>query len=117
MTVARAIERLMALDAVLSERDTTWFATEQDKVAYFVHLHAVTTGELPALIFEQRGERTVRYFPEKLPIGLVPARGEVLLLYVATDRAGPGLQSFLTRHRPLLRRLARRQLNLPHRQK
>ena len=35
-TVARAIERLMVLDAVLAARQLTWLATEREKVAYFV---------------------------------------------------------------------------------
>ncbi|MGH9199983.1 MAG: hypothetical protein ACRD2A_01955, partial [Vicinamibacterales bacterium] len=35
-TVARAVERLMVLDAVLSDRQTTWLSTEREKVGYFV---------------------------------------------------------------------------------
>lgn len=34
-TLARAIERLMVLDAVLADSDRTWLATEQDKLGHF----------------------------------------------------------------------------------
>ena len=34
--LARAIERIMVLDAVLAESETTWLATEREKVVHFI---------------------------------------------------------------------------------
>jgi hypothetical protein len=104
-TVARAIERLMVLDAVLSDRQTTWLATEREKVAHFVR-YGLGTSDLPRLEFAQRGNRTVRYFPHKLPVGLV-SPDQVVLIYVVTEAIGREFRTFLSAHRPLLQRLHR----------
>src|SRR6266850_4334234 len=50
-TLARAIERLMVLDAVLADRDRTWLATEQDKLTYFTLRHRIPRQDLPSLTF------------------------------------------------------------------
>jgi hypothetical protein len=105
--VARAMERLMMLDAVLAEPDIAWLATEREKVAHFVHHCGVPTPDLPALVFEGRGVSTARYFPDKLPIGTSAATPNVTFLYAATEPHGRGLHAFLDRHRALLLRLAR----------
>jgi hypothetical protein len=105
-TVARAIERLMVLDAVLSDRETMWLATEREKVSHFVQRCGLDSTDLPRLEFEQRGNRTVRYFPDKLPIGVVAA-DQILLVYVVTDPSGRDFRTFLAAHRPLLQRLQR----------
>ena len=41
MALARAIERLMVLDAVLEDQALTWLATEHDKVRHFTLTHPV----------------------------------------------------------------------------
>src|SRR5262249_12564805 len=66
----RAIERLMSLDAVLTERDRAWLATEQDKVAYFTLRCRISPDDLPSVTFRGDEDETVRYFPDKFPIGL-----------------------------------------------
>jgi len=48
-TLPRAIERLMVLDAVLADRECTWLATEQDKLAYFTLTHRIPRPDLPSL--------------------------------------------------------------------
>lgn len=103
-TVARAVERLMVLDAVLSDRQTTWLATEREKVSYFVQRHGLDSTELPRLVFVQRGDRTVRNFPHKLPIGVVAA-DQIVFVYVVTDSTGREFRTFLSAHRQLLQRL------------
>jgi hypothetical protein len=106
-TVTRAIERLMLLDAVLATSHVRWLASEPEKVAYCVHERGLSADELPALTFEAAGSRTVRYFPDKLPIGLLDANNQVTLLYVATEQTGGAFRSFLDRHERLLQRLTR----------
>ena len=56
----RAIERLMLLDAVLADRERTWLATEQDKLAYFTLTHRVPRRDLPSLTFRAADAETVR---------------------------------------------------------
>jgi hypothetical protein len=97
----------MVLDAVLAKRELAWLATETQKVEFCVHRRGLATEDLPSATFEGAGHRTVRYFPEKLPIGVTPHGDEVVLLYVATERSGQAFRGFLDRHEPLLRRLTR----------
>jgi hypothetical protein len=104
VTVARAIERLMALDVVLGDRTHTWLGTEREKAAFFTERCGVSPSELPALTFVQHGRRTVRHFTEKLPIA-VTAESRPVFVYLATDDNGRGLRAFLAAHAALLRRL------------
>jgi hypothetical protein len=97
-TVARAVERLMVLDAVLSDRETAWLATEREKVSHFVHRCGLDDRELPRLVFVRRGTQTVRYFPDKLPIGIVAA-DQIVLIYIVTDATGREFRTFLATHR------------------
>jgi hypothetical protein len=106
VTVGRAIERLMALDVVLGDRSPAWLGTEREKTAYFTERCGIDAADLPALVFVQRGGRTVRHFPEKLPIGLT-SDGHPVFVYLAIDASGRALRSFLTSHAALLRRLRR----------
>src|SRR5688572_9848140 len=102
--LARAVERLMLLDAVLAQREGTWLATERDKVGYFTLTHRIPKQDLPFLTF--RGERgeTVRYFPEKLPIS-VDAERRCVFVYLLTQDVPIDFRAFLERHAELLRSL------------
>jgi hypothetical protein len=101
----RAVERLMVLDAVLADRDRTWLATEQDKLAHFTLTHRIPGQDLPSLIFRAQDAETVRYFPDKLPIGVDRDGQTYTFLYVVT-RPGPvDFRTFLERHAELLRAL------------
>jgi hypothetical protein len=101
----RAIERLMVLDAVLADRDRTWLATEQDKLAHFTLTHRIPPQDLPSLTFRVEDTQTVRYFPDKMPIG-VPQDGGAYVFVYAVTRPGPGdFRAFLERHAELLRTL------------
>ena len=71
VTIDRAIERLMVLDGVLADRSVTWLGSEREKRHYFKqHLgDRFRDDEYPRLVFGKRPNVTVRYFPDKLPIG------------------------------------------------
>ena len=70
--LARAIERIMMLDHIIAHRNFTWLGAEQDKVAHFLTTTSLRREELPRLAFGRGPDVTVRYFPDKLPIGVSP---------------------------------------------
>ena len=84
----RAIERLMVLDAVLADRGRTWLATEQDKLTHFTLTHRIPRQDLPSLTFRSEDTETVRYFPDKLPIGVDREGGVHLRLCGDAARTG-----------------------------
>lgn len=101
----------MLLDIVLDRPETTWLATETDKVVHFRQTYGVPREELPSLVFEQGGSRTVRHFADKLPIG-IGSLGELLFVYLVTDPNPDAIRRFMQRHRPLFRRVHRWTLGL-----
>jgi hypothetical protein len=102
----RAIERLMVLDGVLCDRDRSWLATEQDKVGHFTVTQQIQRHDLPSLTFRAGENETIRYFPDKLPIG-VDRDGSYTFLYVVTRDGPVDFRAFLERHSELLRMLKR----------
>jgi hypothetical protein len=105
-SLGRMIERLMILDAVLADRRHTWLGTEQDKVAYF----KTTLGDrcrpedLPRITFGESDHKTVRYFPDKLPIGLERDYGpRHVFLYLVTRDVPADFRMFVFRHAELLK--------------
>jgi hypothetical protein len=115
--VARAVERVMLLDAVLAEPDLTWLATEPDKLAHFAACTSLSHGEMPRFVFRRAAGTTVRYFPDRLPIGY-HADGRAPVFVYLIRRWDPfDFRLFLQRHGPLLRSLADWQIRLlvpPH---
>lgn len=112
--IARAVERLMVLDAVLASSDVTWLATERDKLAHFTMLlkSRLDRDELPHLKFGPDGAPTVRYFPDRLPVG-VHADGVTHVFTYLVNRDVPvDFRAFLRRHAPLLRALPRWRVRL-----
>jgi hypothetical protein len=106
-TMGRMIERLMVLDAVLADRRYTWLGTEQDKVAYFKSAfeQGVIGAEpcLPHLVFGTGAEKVVRYFPDKMPVGLERDYGRRhVFLYLVTSDVPAAFRMFLFRHADLL---------------
>ncbi len=67
----------MLLDAVLTDREVVWLATERDKWRHFVnHLRGQLREEdYPRLVFGKGDKQTVRHFPDKLPIGVDTKNG------------------------------------------
>lgn len=105
VTLGRAIERLMLLDAVLAERDQTWLATEREKVAHFTFTHRIPRQDLPVLTFRAHDGETPRYFPDKLPIGVDGAKDAYTFLYLVTRDLPIDFRGFIERHAELLRAL------------
>jgi hypothetical protein len=101
----RAVERLMVLDAVLASPDLTWLATEREKVSHFTRKTRLQPRELPHLIFGTPPKITIRYFPDKLPIGLDAGGWTPTFLYLLTRRLPIDFRAFLHRHAELLRAL------------
>jgi hypothetical protein len=104
-SLGRFVERLMLLDAVLADRRYGWLGTEQDKRTYF---HQAFEKDLPDtwyphVTFGHDARTTMRFFPEKLPIG-VPLNGEDrhVFLYLATREVPTDFRVFLLRHAGLL---------------
>jgi len=95
----------MLLDAVLSDRDLNWLATEREKVAHFTLTRRVAPGDLPALVFSSGTSRTIRRFPDKLPIGVGDDDRTYVFLYLVTRPTPVDFRMFLERHAELLRSL------------
>ena len=110
-TIPRTAERLMLLDIVLDRLEMDWFATEADKVRHFAERYDVPREDMPSLVFEQGGSRTVRCFPDKLPIGK-DSLGRLLFVYLVTDPNPDAVRRFMQRHRPVFRRVPRWTLGL-----
>jgi len=104
-SLGRFVERLMLLDAVLADRRHGWLGTEQDKRTYFRAAleRDVPDAWYPHLTFGDGREKTTRFFPDKLPIG-VPLNGERrhVFLYLATREVPTDFRVFLLRHIDLL---------------
>jgi hypothetical protein len=106
-SLGRMVERLMLLDAVLADRNHTWLGTENDKLAYFI-LGLLQTrlrkNEYPNLTFGEGDNHTVRYFPDKLPIGVERnGGGRHVFLYLVTRDVPVDFRMFLQRHAELFR--------------
>ena len=104
-SLGRFVERLMVLDAVLADRQYAWLGTERDKMNYF---QALLQKDLPKhwyphVTFGDGAEKTTRYFPDKLPIG-VPRDGgwRHVFLYLVTREVPAEFRLFLLRHADLL---------------
>ena len=104
-----AIERLMLLDAVLSSPCVSWLATASDKMAHFSGLlrSRLRQEEMPHLTFGSGREKCVRYFPDKLPIGVSDHGRGHILGYLVTRAVPVDFRAFLLRHAELLRALGR----------
>ena len=105
--LGRLIERVMVLDAVLADRSVVWLGTEHDKVSCFQrrvgdHLNVA---EFPRLVFGNGPTKTVRYFPDKLPIGIRLREDPVVFIYLVTRPAPFDFRLFLCRYGELLRAL------------
>ena len=103
--LARAIERVMLLDHLIAHRAFTWLGAEQDKVAHCLTTTSVRREELPRLTFGRGADVTVRYFPDKLPVGVSPDGRSHVLLYLLSQPVADDFRMFLRRHAELLRGL------------
>jgi hypothetical protein len=118
IALARAVERLMVLDAVLADPDVVWLGAERDKVAHFRGCTSLPEEDMPRLIFRSpNGAETMRYFPDRLPIGCHPDGRAPVFLYLVRAWDPFEFRLFLQRHGALLRALAEWRIRLlvpPH---
>jgi hypothetical protein len=105
--MARAIERLMILDGVLADPTVTWLGAEREKRRYFIGKLGTTLEmhEYPRLVFGTPPNTTVRYFPDKLPIGVDADKRRHIFLYLPTSSAPVDFRLFLLRHAELFHAL------------
>jgi hypothetical protein len=105
MSLGRAVERLMILDHVIAHREFRWLGAEQDKVAHFLTTTALGRDALPRLSFGEQPDVTVRFFPDKLPIGVTTDGRRHAFLYLLLNPLPHDFRVFLRRHAELLRAL------------
>jgi hypothetical protein len=86
MSVNRAIQRLMVLDAIVEDPDLVWLATAEEKAANLTALTAIAPSDLPHVTVGDGDARKVRYFPERLPIGIhLSGRGVIAYVFSTSD--------------------------------
>jgi len=102
--VPRALERLMLLDAILENPEAIWMSSSAEKVDY-LSSGGIPLDDAPHMVIRQGDQRQVRYFPDRLPIGVHPS-GHVVFVYLHADPLRDEFRDFLQRHAPLLERLA-----------
>jgi hypothetical protein len=104
-SLGRFVERLMLLDAVLADPRYGWLGTEQDKRTYFREAleRDLRDDWYPHLTFGAGAQKTTRFFPDKLPVG-VPLKGgrRHVFLYLATREVPVDFRAFLLQHADLL---------------
>ena len=107
VTIDRAIERLMVLDGVLADRSVTWLGSEREKRRYFKERlgDSLRDDEYPRLVFGKRPNVTVRYFPDKLPIGYERDQYRHVFIYLARSPSPMNFRVFILRHLELLNAL------------
>ena len=101
--VPRALERLMLLDAILENPESLWMSSSAEKVDYLSR-RSIPLDDAPHLVIRQGDQHRVRYFPDRLPIGVHPS-GHVVFVYLHADPLRDEFRDFLQRHAPLLERL------------
>lgn len=104
LTLGHAIQRLMVLDAIVESPELVWLATTDEKLAHLTTLTRIDPAQLPHVTTARGAEGGVRYFPERLPIGIHPA-GRGVLIYVITTAFLDDFRVFLQRHAAVLRAL------------
>ena len=104
LTLGHAVLRLMALDAIVEDPDLVWPATAEEKAAHLTTLTRIDPTTLPHVTVGEGDARTIRYFPDRLPIGIDP-NGFGVLVYVITDPVLDEFRVFLERHASVVRAL------------
>lgn len=89
-----------------SSRTPIWCGSgpPDEKAAHLLPLTRIEQADLPHVSAGEGDTRTVRYFPDRLPIGIHLA-GRGVVVYVLTDPWLEEFRVFLERHAALLRAL------------
>jgi hypothetical protein len=104
--IGRMVERVMILDAVLGDRRCWWLSPADDKWRFFClkRDNYLRPEDYPHIAFGSGRQRTIRAFPDKLPIGIEKDRTEHLVfVYLVNRRLPVEFRQFLLRHADLLR--------------
>lgn len=104
LTLNHAIQRLMVLDAIVEDPEMIWLGTAEDKANHLTSLTIITPEDLPHVSIRDGERRSVRSFPDRLPIGL-HLSGRGVLVYVVLDPTLNDFRLFLERHSAVLRAL------------
>ena len=99
------VERVMILDAVLSDQRCWWLSPEADKRTFFdlTQETGLRPEEYPHVTFASGARKTYRCFPDKLPIGIEKNdTSRFVFLYLVNRRIPVDFRQFLIRHQPLL---------------
>jgi hypothetical protein len=102
-SVPRALERLMLLDAILENPESIWMSSSSEKVDYLLS-RGIPLDDAPHIVVQQGDQRRLRYFPDRLPIGVHPS-GHMVFVYIQADPLRDEFSDFLQRHALLLERL------------
>jgi hypothetical protein len=94
----------MVLDAIVEDADLVWLGTADEKAAHLLALTRIEQWNLRHVAVGEGEPHMVRYFPDRLPIGIHLA-GRGVLVYVVTDAWLDEFRVFLERHAALLRAL------------
>lgn len=97
-----AAERLMRLDAALTDPNLDWLTTTSEKVGFLQMATPVKRSEDPVNATNQAAPDVANQFPGTCPIGIDPS-GRVMLLYLATVPWTDDFRTFLAGHAALLR--------------
>jgi len=107
-TIGRMVERVMILDAVLGDRRCWWLSPESDKRAFFelTQQTGLRPEDYPHLAFGAGRAKTIRCFPDKLPIGIEKQdTSRFVFVYLVNRRVPLDFRQFLIRHADLFRSL------------
>jgi hypothetical protein len=101
----QVVDRLMRLDAIVSQPELVWLATEEEKIALFsLMAPSLPRERLPHEMVGQSTEGRLRLFPDDQPIG-VTTTGRVDFTYLVTAYETKALRAFVQRHADLLKAL------------
>jgi hypothetical protein len=104
--VGRMVERVMILDAILADRRCWWLSPADDKWKFCCLLrdNYLRPEDYPHIAFGSGRQRTIRCFPDKLPIGVEKdSTSHLVFVYLVNRRLPVDFRQFLIRHVSLLR--------------
>jgi hypothetical protein len=104
--VGRMVERVMILDAILGDRRCWWLSPADDKWKFFCLMrdNYLRPEDYPHIAFVSGRQRTIRCFPDKLPIGVEKdSSSHLVFVYLVNRRLPVDFRQFLIRHLALLR--------------
>ena len=104
--VGRMVERVMTLDAILADGRCWWLSPADDKWKFFFlkRDNYLRPEDHPHIAFGSGRQRTIRCFPDKLPIGVEKdGTDRLVFLYLVNRRLPVDFRQFLIRHVSLLR--------------